>query len=477
MIGLLKKIAFDLKIKAGYTAVFILLLVSYLITIYSNNQLKKQIGWVTHSNKVIENMELLVSGMKDAETGLRGYINTKDTAFLEPYKNSLGMVNSSFTALQREARNDDRHQQSLNILNKLIRKRYDELAFAIQEFPRGNYIITDTLLRSFYVGKVSMDRIRTNVATMQQHEKNVLATRNKELKSLYVALDTINITSLFLALVLIAFGFYTYRIENKAKLVAVKKADDYQIELQQRIAELDKANKELIQMKSTEKFAATGRIARTIAHEVRNPLTNIDLAIAQLKNDISEQDENSDLFFEIVTRNSQRINELISELLYATRFAELNYIPVSINTLLDETLALAKDSVELRHVKVEKNYSTDICDIDADPEKVKIAFLNIIVNAIEAMEPRKGILQIHTKGEDNKCVVEITDNGAGMTEEQLNNLFEPYFTTKPDGNGLGLTNTQNIILNHGGTIYVSSKPGKGTNFVIKFDFSGNGKPV
>ena len=185
-----------------------------------------------------------------------------------------------------------------------------------------------------------------------------------------------------------------------------------------------------------------------------------------------EQDENSSMLFDMVSRNGERINQLITELLSATRFAELSYISISINALLDEALALAKDRIELHHIAIEKNYSQDICDISVDPEKIKIAFLNLIVNAIEAMEPNTGTLQLHTKGEDDKCVVEISDNGSGMTEEQLNNLFEPYFTTNENGNGLGLTNTQNIILNHKGSINVHSNPGEGTTFVIKFDFAG-----
>ena len=235
--------------------------------------------------------------------------------------------------------------------------------------------------------------------------------------------------------------------------------------------ELDTANKELILMKRSEKFAATGRIARTIAHEVRNPLTNIGLAVAQIKSDMPVQDDSNNMLFDMVERNSKRINQLISELLSATRFAELSYVSISINDLLDEALDMAKDRIELNKIKVEKKYSRDICNISVDQEKVKIAFLNLIVNAIEAMEPNKGILQIQTKGEKDKCVVEVTDNGHGIPEGELNNLFEPYFTTKPNGNGLGLTNTHNIILNHKGSIYVNSKSGQGTTFVIKFDFT------
>jgi len=320
-------------------------------------------------------------------------------------------------------------------------------------------------------GKQMMDSIQSTIDVMRKNEENLLASRTKDVDARYRALNSIIVTSLILALVFAVFGFYTYRREYTARLESDKTVDTFQKELQQRIVELDRANKELVLMKRSEKFAATGRIARTIAHEVRNPLTNIDLAVSQIKNDLITEDETSTMLFEMIDRNSKRINQLISELLSATRFAELSYASVSINTLLDEALNLAKDRIELNHVKVEKKYSTDICDISVDTEKVKIAFLNIIVNAVEAMEAGRGVLQILTRGEDNKCVVEIVDNGYGMTEEQLNNLFEPYFTTKTNGNGLGLTNTQNIILNHRGAISVSSKPGEGTTFIIKFDFA------
>jgi signal transduction histidine kinase len=284
-------------------------------------------------------------------------------------------------------------------------------------------------------------------------------------------LNVIIIASFLLALIFAVFGFLTYRREYRARLVADQNAAEYQKELQQRITELDTANKDLVLLKRNEKFAATGRIARTIAHEVRNPLTNIDLAVSQIRTDMPVVDENSHMLFDMLKRNSARINQLISELLDATRFAELSYASVSINELLDETLELAKDRVELNRIRVKKNYSAGIGDIAVDREKVKIAFLNLVVNAIEAMEQGKGVLEVSTRGEKGKCVVEISDNGCGMNEEELNNLFEPYFTTKPAGNGLGLTNTQNIILNHKGSINVSSKPGEGTTFVIRFDLA------
>ncbi|MEP7236615.1 MAG: CHASE3 domain-containing protein [Ferruginibacter sp.] len=471
MIKSLKEIANDLRVKAGYASAFIILLISYLLTLYGNNQLMKQTVWVNKTSAIIHHLEILVSGMKDAETGLRGYILTRDTAFLAPYKNSFTVVNNNLQTLKSETKDNPVQQENLKGLADAISTRYKRFAFALQTFDNNNFVLPDTLLKSFKIAKEQMDKIRSIVSSMQMYEQDLLTTRNKELDDKYIALNIIIITSFIIALVFALFGFYTYRKENKARVMADHKVAEYQNELQQQIAELDKANAALILMKRSEKFAATGRIARTIAHEVRNPLTNIGLAVAQIKADMPALDEGTDMLFDIVTRNSMRINHLISELLDATRFAELNFAPVLINTIVDEALELAKDRIELNYIKVEKKYSDDICEISVDTEKVKIAFLNLIVNAIEAMEPYKGVLQIVTKGEDGKCVVEITDNGHGMTDEQLNNIFEPYFSSKENGNGLGLTNTANIILNHKGDISVTSKEGKGTTFKIKFDFS------
>ena len=104
-----------------------------------------------------------------------------------------------------------------------------------------------------------------------------------------------------------------------------------------------------------------------------------------------------------------------------------------------------------------------------DVEKMKIAFLNIIVRTIEAMN-KNGVLEIITSKKGNRCIVKISDNGRGMPKEEVNRLFEPYFTTKEKGNGLGLANSKNIILGIKGSISVVSEPGKGTTFTINLSF-------
>ena len=472
MIKKITRFRTDYRLVTGYIIAFVLLLISYLITLYSNKELIRQTESVTHTQKVITDLENLLSAVKDGETGLRGFLNSKDTVFLVPFYKSLSSTRQMFNTVENGTKDNKVQQERLKKLKILITSKYDNIKFSINTFLSHNYTIDQVLLENFYTGKAVMDSIRTGVAEMQEHEQNLLEIRSKKVDSRYAALNTLVITSLILAFIFAGFGVVTFIRENKARQQADKKVDDYQEELKQRIAELDKANKELIEMRREEKFASTGRIARIIGHEVRNPLTNIDLAVSQIKEEVNKDSEDLDFLFDMVTRNSNRINQLITELLNATRFTDLSFKNVSINTLLDEALELAKDRIELNKITIEKSYSFDICDVSVDSDKIKIAFLNLIINAIEAMQTTdNGVLTLATKGENQKCVIEISDNGIGMDNTALLRLFEPYYSTKPKGNGLGLTNTHNIILNHKGSIDVISVPGKGTKFIIAFYFA------
>ena len=466
---IIDKLKIHNRIRVGYGTAFFLLLISYLVTLYSNRQLLTQAEWVDHTNNTIMHLEKIFSDIKDGETGVRGYALMKDPRFLDPYFTSKPRVDSTFNLLKVETSDNQIQQRRLDTLGNLIHEKFAFLQNGITMLREDNFQITDSLKAATYKGKKSMDLIRSLVTRMQIREEIDLDNRRGGMQSKFHALSIIIIVSLVIAFLLLIFGFLTYIRENKARREADEKVQQYQEQLRERIMELRRVNKELLQMRSIEKFASTGRIARTIAHEIRNPLTNINLAMEQLKSEMAGGADNA-ILFEMVDRNSSRINQLITDLLNSTKFAELSYSKISINILIDEALELAKDRIVLYNIAVIKQYNTDMCDVAVDKEKLKIAFLNIFVNAIEAMEPGKGILTISTKGENNKCVVEIADNGSGMDKESLSRLFEPYFTSKPKGNGLGLTNTQNIILNHKGTIHAESEKGKGTTFIITLEF-------
>ena len=175
---------------------------------------------------------------------------------------------------------------------------------------------------------------------------------NSKLKGFFQSIAIMDIISLIITVVTIFYSLITYNRENKAKEEADQNAEAYRKELEARVKELNRVNTELSELKSIEKFAASGRIARTIAHEVRNPLTNISLASEQLK-EAGIQNEETDILLGMIGRSVTRINQLVSDLLNSTRIEQLEFAPVNINQLLNEALELAQDRIELNHIKVD----------------------------------------------------------------------------------------------------------------------------
>ena len=213
-----------------------------------------------------------------------------------------------------------------------------------------------------------------------------------------------------------------------------------------------------------EKLAAAGRLVRTLAHEVRNPINNINLAVEQLI--ASNPHEEEGLYLDIIHRNSNRINELIKELLLSSRPGEIEMSPYSFQSLINEVLEIAQDRINLKHINLSVNIPSQPITLQCDKQKLEMALLNIIINAIEAMEDETGKLIVDAHTYNNKVIIYITDNGSGISEENLPRLFEPYFTSKRNGIGLGLAATLNIIQSHRGTIEATSLENKGTTFTI-----------
>jgi PAS domain S-box-containing protein len=242
------------------------------------------------------------------------------------------------------------------------------------------------------------------------------------------------------------------------------KDDDYFQGLIHDITNLRRAEKANLMV---EKLGATGRLVRTLAHEVRNPLNNINMSVEQLTHTGSENDENT-LFLDIIQRNSKRIGDIITELLDTARPTELTFDKFSMQAIMDDAIAESLDRITLQRINMQIRYANAPCFIMANKEKLQIAFLNIIINAVEAMEPDKGVLMITIDSVKNMHVVTIKDNGCGIPEENISRLFEPYFTSKRNGMGLGLAATLNILQSHRANIDVSSILGQGTTFTISF---------
>lgn len=202
-----------------------------------------------------------------------------------------------------------------------------------------------------------------------------------------------------------------------------------------------------------------------LAHEVRNPLTNINLAVEMLKSAIKDDDQK---YLDIIMRSSVRITDLINELLKNQQADEEQGEKYSIHQLLDEVLDMSADRIMLKHIAVRKDYAAQDCKIALNRPKMKIALTNIIINAIDAMTLERGTLKLATKSMEGKYILQIEDNGCGISKKNLKYIFTPFFTNKPGGLGLGLATTFDILRSNHVGVNVKSEEGTGTRFILLF---------
>lgn len=455
------------RTRIGFIIAFILLLISFVFTFTSSQRVIRQANRINNTNNINHELDYIFGWALKGESAYKHYLISGDLSLIDAYRASKTATDSAFDKLMRLTAKSPGQNSNLDTLKVLLNRQSISVDSILTIYDHNH---KQTLSMQHLVNQESalMQRIETWINKIQENEKGLWIDRAEEVSAYSFVIKILVVISLLIAILLTVYSIVIYNKEYAAKREEAAKNEALRIQLENRVTQLAELNKELIDLRSLEKYAVTGRIARTIAHEVRNPLTNINLSIEQLKSETPESDI-SDMLFKMVMRNSDRINNLVSDLLNTTRVADLSFESITINSLLDESLALAHDRLELKEIKVIKNYDLKICKVKLDVNKVKVAFLNIIVNAVEAMEKR-GTIQISTANINGKCVTRISDNGKGMSKAQMDRLFEPYFSTKEKGNGLGLANAQNIILSHNGTITAESQVGKGTDFIITFDF-------
>ncbi|MBZ4190939.1 ATP-binding protein [Niabella beijingensis] len=444
------------KIRIGYVLSSLLLLTSYILILSTNRRLQTEKERVVNSYILINKLGAIKMAVSEAETNVREYLLNKNEKALATFHTTRANLHQLHQEVRRQTQYNSQQAQSESVLQTMTEERMAQLATAL---IKG---------RASVLGQAN--NIYTQIQDMTAREEPLMRKRMTRLDRFYNSTETLTILSLFMAAIAVVYAVLTFNSQYRQKRKADKTADVYRNELEENVKQLQDKNTTLKELKGMEKLATIGRVARVVAHEVRNPLTNISLATEQLQ-DLAciRQDPDGQLLLGMIERNSTRIGQMVSDLLNATKFMQLDKQQADLNQLLDESLAMARDRLVLRKIEVVKNYSDKVCDVMVDKERIRLAFLNIIVNAIEAMREGAGILELTTKRDGDRCIVEVRDNGSGMDEATLQNLFEPYFTMKKKGNGLGLTNSQNIVLNHKGNIKVSSEPGKGSLFVISLN--------
>jgi signal transduction histidine kinase len=197
-------------------------------------------------------------------------------------------------------------------------------------------------------------------------------------------------------------------------------------------------------------------------------LSTISLAVQMLKSMIS--DNYQKIYLDIILRGATRINDIVTDLLISPLpTGEIQLEKYSIHQLLNEVLVMAEDRIMFKKITIIKEYAAQDCSIAMNRQKMKIALTNIIINAIDAMAAENGQLKLVTKSINGRWVIEIEDNGTGISKKNLKTIFKPYFTDKPGGMGLGLSTTLDILHSNHASADVESEVGKGTRFILSFD--------
>lgn len=222
-------------------------------------------------------------------------------------------------------------------------------------------------------------------------------------------------------------------------------------------------------LRRAENLASLTTLAAGVAHEIKNPLGSIGIHLQLIDKTIQENptctNDRISKFLQIINEEVDRLNRIVVDFLFAVRPMNAEFEKTDINKLIQDLVEFLQYELEDNNIQTEMDLGKEIGSVCVDVRYIKQALLNIIKNAIYAMESG-GVLRIQTEVADDDLCIHIIDNGSGIPDELMEKVFEPYFTTKDFGSGLGLTVVYKIIKEHRGDINVQSKEGEGTRFTL-----------
>ncbi|MFQ5824616.1 MAG: ATP-binding protein [bacterium] len=267
-------------------------------------------------------------------------------------------------------------------------------------------------------------------------------------------------------------GDFNYRIEKVGSDEIGTLSENFN-EMADRLVEFQNT------LKRTERFETLGKLASVLSHEIRNPLNSMVINMQILKRELSKDivDKNKvDRFYEILATEIKRVDQLVTDFLLIARPPKLKRTNVALNEVLDEVVMMHVAKALKEGIRIEREYDEKSIYANVDLAKIRQVFLNLIINAVQAM-PGGGklkiglrecdsILKSKQKGKEKAVKISFIDTGHGIKKEDLNKIFDFYYSSNKDGSGLGLAIVQQIIEEHQGKIVVKSKVGSGTTFII-----------
>ena len=220
------------------------------------------------------------------------------------------------------------------------------------------------------------------------------------------------------------------------------------------------------QLVHSEKLAATGRLAATLAHERNNPLPTIHTSVEMLLMFPTSADQQRE-YLQMADEEVHRLMQLVTRTLEFAHQPRRQQQATPVNSVVEQVLALTNKYLQHRHITLNSELQPELPPILAQPDALSQVFLNLILNAVEAM-PGGGVLKVRTGVQAEQVTIAFTDTGRGIAPEHLPHIFEPFFTTKEKGTGMGLSVSYDLVQQQHGTITVNTAVGQGTTFTVSF---------
>ena len=223
------------------------------------------------------------------------------------------------------------------------------------------------------------------------------------------------------------------------------------------------------QMSRAEHLATLGELATGLAHEIRNPLAGIAGVIEIIGRDLPATSPARDMVKDVRLEIKQ-INRILTDLLQTARPHPPRIMRSNLNTTVEHAVMLARQQVLSRPIKIELLQASDLAEVEHDSDQIHQVILNLLLNAVQAMEGA-GTVRVEIGAQNDCASVTVSDTGRGIPEQQLSQIFRPFYTTRSDGTGLGLSLASRIVEEHHGQIHVTSVVGRGSTFEVLLPFS------
>jgi signal transduction histidine kinase len=223
----------------------------------------------------------------------------------------------------------------------------------------------------------------------------------------------------------------------------------------------------------SERLNALRLLAAGVAHEIGNPLNSLHIHLQLMERSVQKLHDGTKTelrqSIDVARSEVNRLDSIVTQFLKAIRPSRPQLRPENVNTIVEEAVRFFTPELQDREIVVEQELRSDLPLLQLDRDQMKQAVYNVIKNSVEAMH-RRGALRIRTQMDDTNVIIRFSDTGGGMSPESLSRVFEPYFTTKPSGTGLGLLIVRRIVREHGGELSIESNEGKGLTLTIRLPY-------